>query len=304
MSRRLRKTGNPIHGWLILDKPLGMSSAQAVNKVKYLLKPKKIGHGGTLDPLASGVLPLGLGEATKAFQFIFDHDKTYRFTVRWGEQRNTDDAEGELTDTSDHRPTKEQIEAALPAFVGEVEQVPPAFSAIKVDGERAYARVRAGEDVQMEARNVWIDMLKLIDISDADHATFEMRCGKGTYVRSVARDLGQKLGCLGYVSMLRRVKVGKFDEKRAISLEKLEELVHSAAPESEWLLPIPAALDDIPAVEVSEQAASSLANGQAVSVPNAENAETVQAICEGRLVAIGAAEAGQFKPRKVFLLEE
>lgn len=300
-----KTTRNTLNGWLILDKPLGITSAQAVGRVKRLLNPTKIGHGGTLDPLASGILPLALGEATKAFQFVASNIKTYRFTVQWGAERTTDDMEGEVTQTSEHRPSHTEIEAMLPRFRGDIMQSPPAFSAIKVDGERAYALARAGETVLLPPRPVHVESLELLAMED-DSATFEMTCGKGTYVRSIARDLGRELGCFGHVTMLRRTRVGNFHENRSISLEKLEELVHSAAQE-EWLLPIASVLADIPAVELDPTGAHRLAQGQTVPIPSTstfsamtEAAVTVQVVCGNRLVAIAQAQGGKLQTVRVF----
>lgn len=288
------------NGWLVLDKPLGITSAQAVGRVKRLLNPRKIGHGGTLDPLASGILPLALGEATKAFQFVAANSKTYHFTVAWGAERTTDDLEGEVTLTSDSRPSEAEILAALPRFTGEIMQAPPAFSAIMVDGQRAYDRARAGEELIMEARPVHVESLILLS-RDADSATFEMACGKGTYVRSIARDLGRVLGCYGHVTLLRRTQVGKFHENNAISLEKLEELVHSAAV-NERLLPIASVLDDIPAVELDPMSARRLSQGQTIPLPSPMPEGTiVQVLCDGRLALIAKAEEGALKTVRVFL---
>lgn len=294
-------------GWLILDKPAGITSAHAVGKVKRLLRPKKIGHGGTLDPMATGILPLALNEATKAFQYVAANTKSYRFTIRWGQETTTDDAEGEVTRSSDARPDRAAIEAALPRFTGEIMQAPPAFSAIKVNGQRAYDRARAGEDVQLAERPVRVDRLTLLDTPDADHATLEMVCGKGTYVRSIARDLGQELGCLGHVTVLRRTEVGKFHENRAISLEKLEDIVHSGALK-EWLLPISSVLADIPALELDPEATRRMKHGQTVMLPPAEAARlnlehgeiTVQVTSAGTLIAMATASDGQLKPVRIF----
>lgn len=290
-----------LSGWLILDKPLGMSSAQAVGRVKRLLKPRKIGHGGTLDPLASGILPLALNEATKAFQFVAANTKTYRFTVQWGAETSTDDREGEVTQRSDKRPCREEVAAILPRFTGDILQAPPAFSAIKVDGARAYVLARKGESVELAERPVRVDELRLLAVPDADHAAFEMRCGKGTYVRSIARDLGRALGCYAHVAELRRTTVGNFDEKGAISLEKLEVLVHSGAL-NEWLLPVSSVLADIPALEVDPEAARRVRQGQAVSVSYPEG-ETVQVLDAGVLVAVVTVSNQQLKPVRVFNLE-
>lgn len=299
-------------GWLILDKPAGITSAHAVGKVKRLLRPKKIGHGGTLDPMATGILPLALNEATKAFQFVAANTKCYRFSIRWGEERTTDDAEGEVTASSADRPSREAIEAALPGFIGDILQAPPAFSAIKVDGERAYDLARAGEAVELAARPVRIERLVLTDIPDADHAVLEMTCGKGTYVRSIARDLGRKLGCFGHVATLRRTEVGKFHESRAISLEKLEDIVHSGALK-EWLLPISSVLADIPALELDPEAARRMMHGQSVMLSPADAARpelsrtlaeqrgiAVQVHSAGNLVAVAEAREGMLKPVRIF----
>lgn len=294
-------------GWLILDKPAGITSAQAVGKVKRLLRPKKIGHGGTLDPMATGILPLALNEATKAFQYVAANTKTYRFTVRWGEATTTDDAEGDVTHTSSKRPTHGEIKALLPQFTGDIMQAPPAFSAIKVNGERAYDRARAGEDVQLQARPVHVEALTLLSMPDADHAEFEMVCGKGTYVRSIARDLGHEIGCFGHVTVLRRTEVGKFHENRAISLEKLDDIVHSGALK-EWLLPISSVLADIPALELDPEAARRMKHGQTVMIPPAEHARldaaqreiTVQVTSAGALIAMATASEGQLKPVRIF----
>lgn len=294
-------------GWLILDKPAGITSAHAVGKVKRLLRPKKIGHGGTLDPMATGILPLALNEATKAFQFVAANSKSYRFTIRWGEERTTDDAEGEVKDTAAARPPREAIEAALPKFTGDILQAPPAFSAIKIDGERAYALARAGEAVQLAARPIHVERLTLLDTPDAEHAVLEMVCGKGTYVRSIARDLGRELGCLGHVVTLRRTEVGEFHENRAISLEKLDDIVHSGALK-EWLLPISSVLADIPALELDPEAARRMMHGQTVMLPPADVVRlevsqreiTVQVHSAGNLIAVAHAHGGTLKPVRIF----
>lgn len=300
----MKSPKNEYHGWLVLDKPLGISSAHAVAKVKRLLKPTKIGHGGTLDPLASGILPLALGEATKAFTFVASNEKSYDFTATWGEARNTDDAEGEVTARSEKRPTEADIKAVLPQFVGTIMQVPPAFSALHIDGKRAYAMARAGEEVNLAARPVVVHALELLSVENGVSASFRVACGKGTYVRAIARDLGEKLGCHAYISALRRTRVGNFTEKGAISLEKLEVLLHSAAP-NEWLLPISSVLDDIPALELDSEAALRLGHGNPVNLPPAEalrlpDQTIVQAKCEGRLLAIGEIQNGSLKPVRVF----
>ncbi len=216
------RRGTPIHGWLAIDKPEGLTSAQVVGRVRRITNAAKLGHGGTLDPLATGVLPIALGEATKTVAYVMDGAKTYRFTVRWGEKRDTDDTEGRVTAMSDVRPAAAAIRAALAAFTGEIAQVPPAYSALKIDGERAYKLARAEQEVRLAPRPVRIDSLALVSVDDADHATFQVDCGKGTYVRALARDLAAALGTLGAVSRLRRLRVGPFEEAGATTLETLE----------------------------------------------------------------------------------
>ena len=254
-----------VHGWLILDKPLGLTSTQALGRVRRLLGGKKAGHGGTLDPLATGILPLAFGEATKLIPYVMDGDKEYEFSVCWGECRATDDAEGVVTATSPVRPTEAQIRAALPAFVGVISQKPPAFSAIKVQGERAYDLARAGETVDLAAREVTIYNLELLEITDADHATFRASCGKGMYVRSLARDLAAMLGTCGYVSALRRTKVGPFTLKTATTMEKLEALSADNAAATA-LLPLKAALWSIPTLVLTAHEAHTLRSGQTVLI--------------------------------------
>lgn len=295
------RNGEDLHGWIILDKPEGITSAQAVGRVKRLLKPGKIGHGGTLDPLASGVLPLALGEATKTFGYAADARKSYSFTVRWGEQRATDDAEGEIVAASDARPAREEIEAALPRFTGLITQVPPAYSAIKINGERAYARARKGEEVDMPSREAVIHALLLLEMPDRDHAAFEVSCGKGTYVRSLARDIALAVGTTGHVSALKRLKVGNFDISRAISLDKLEEVVYNHAP-AVWLLPVESALDDIPAITLDSAQAAGIRHGRAVRVPPRKEAagQTVVCMQQGRVVALGELTGGLLRPVRVF----
>lgn len=257
-----RKKGVPVHGWLNIDKPIGMTSNQVIGRVRRILDAQKLGHAGTLDPLATGILPIALGEATKTIQYAQEHDKVYRFTATWGEARTTDDCEGEVTAQSASRPTRAEIEALIPRFVGEIEQVPPQFSAIKIDGERAYALARAGEAVDIKSRPVTVYDLRLIS-TDTDTATFEMECGKGTYVRSVARDMGQILGCFGHVSVLRRLAVGYFSEETAISLDALEEMVVSSPPDR-YLLPVETVLDDIPALALTAAEIGRIRQGQSI----------------------------------------
>ena len=298
----------PVHGWVILDKPYGMSSTQAVGKVRWLFNAEKAGHGGTLDPLASGLLPIALGEATKTVSHAMDGRKIYRFTARWGEERTTDDLEGVVTVTADRRPSRGEIEAVLARFTGEIMQAPPAFSAIKVDGERAYDLARAGEAVELAERPVLIEALSLVDMPDPDHATFEVTCGKGTYIRSLARDMGRALGTAAHVSMLRRVAVGPFTEAHMISLENLEELSHKAPggdAKKRALLPIETVLDGIPALAVDEEQARRLKLGQPVllrgaNAPIAEDAVLVMS--GGKPLGIGQISGGSLKPKRLFNL--
>ena len=305
-----RKKGEAISGWVCLDKPYDFGSTQAVGKVRWLYKAQKAGHAGTLDPLATGVLPIALGEATKTVPFMMDADKAYRFTLEWGRSTTTLDREGATTATSDVRPTREQVEAALPAFIGEIQQIPPQYSAVKVDGERAYDLARAGEDFELKARTVTIHSARVSDAPDADHIELEIECGKGTYVRSIVRDLAEALGACAHVSALRRTRVGPFDEDRAITLENLENLSHKAAL-PEVLLPVETALDDIPALAVTAEDAFRLAQGRPiVLVPR--QVETLKARLTGgsrlvsamdgdRLVALAEMRAGRLNPVRVFI---
>ncbi len=282
MSRK--KRGQPIHGWLVLDKPGGLTSAQAVDRCKRALDAAKAGHGGTLDPMATGVLPVAFGEATKTMRFAMDGIKRYRFTVRWGESRDTDDAAGEVTGTNPHRPSREEIEAILPRFTGTIKQVPPAYSAIKLGGERAYDLARAGETPDLAPRPVTIDALSLVEMPDSDHASFEAVCGKGTYMRGLARDIALELGTLGHVSALRRLQVGPFSLKDAILLEDLPALPDKAAAER-FLLPTDKALDDIPAVVLNQEEAHRLRCGQTVSIfrrSDRERLESLLALSDAR----------------------
>jgi tRNA pseudouridine55 synthase len=298
-----------VHGWLVLDKPLGMTSTHAVSVIKHLFSARRAGHAGTLDPLASGSLPIALGEATKTVPFVVDSRKTYRFTVRWGEERDTDDSEGRVQARSDLRPEIGAIRTLLPRFIGTIEQVPPRFSAIKIDGERAYDLARDGEAVEIAAREVTIYRLDLVEMPDPDHAVFEAECGKGTYVRSLARDFGRALGVCGHVCALRREEVGPFDERDMIPLEQVEALCHRAAAGegnlADILLPVETALDDIPALAVSPADAARLNRGQAVLLRGRDapiSRGMVQVAASGQLVAIAEIERGEIVPRRVFNL--
>ncbi|WP_296204264.1 tRNA pseudouridine(55) synthase TruB [uncultured Hyphomicrobium sp.] len=298
-----RKKGNPIHGWLVLDKPLEMTSTRAVGILKRLMFAQKVGHAGTLDPLATGILPIAFGEATKTVPFAVDGEKVYRFVVRWGAETKTDDAEGDVTATSDARPTVHDIEALLPQFIGEIMQVPPQFSAIKVDGERAYALARDGEHVELEARPVVIDELRLIDVRDGDTAVFEARCGKGTYVRAIARDMGRALGCRGHVVGLRRTRVGPFSEDAAVDLAEIEDAAEAGEDLSTFLQPVEVALGDILEVNVSAADAADLAQGRSVLIRGRDApilGGTAYAMSKGQIVALGEIERGALHPTRVF----
>ena len=301
MSQR-KKKGRPISGWVVLDKPAGMGSTQCVGKIKWLYQAAKAGHAGTLDPLASGMLPIALGEATRTVPYIMDGEKVYRFTVSWGVETNTDDLEGEATETSEKRPSQEQIVELLPKYTGKIEQVPPKFSAIKINGERAYKLAREGEEVEIEARQVTIHSLKLVE-SDADSATFETLCGKGTYVRSLARDLGRDLGCFGHISMLRRVSVGPFLEEDLIPLEKLAEMEGDIETLDAELFTTGTALDEVAEVPVTKEQVHRLRMGNAIVLRGRDaiaHADEAFATSGDELIAIGEVDRGQFKPKRVF----
>ena len=295
-----------VHGWVVLDKPVGMSSTHAVSVVKRLFQAKRAGHAGTLDPLASGVLPIALGEATKTVSFVMEGRKVYHFTVRWGEERDTDDAEGRITGVSAERASADAIGAALPRFVGQITQVPPRFSAVKIDGERAYDLARDGETVEIAARPVEIHRLELIETGQ-DHAKFVAECGKGTYVRALARDLGRLLGCLGHVAALRRTVVGPFDEDVGVSLDALQRPRpdETAAAELAALLPVEAGLAALPALRVSTSDAGRLTRGQAVLLRGRDApvmAGWVAVSSQGALIALAEVEKGELRPRRIFNL--
>lgn len=300
------KKGNPIHGWLILDKPLGMTSTQAVAVVKQLYDAQKAGHAGTLDPLATGILPIALGEATKTCSYAVDGEKAYRFTVRWGAETNTDDAEGEIVKTSDKRPSPEEIEAILPRFTGEITQVPPTFSAIKINGERAYDLARDGETPALEPRPVLIEELRILEHPDESTTVFEAVCGKGTYVRALARDMGRELGCFGHVTALRRTRVGPFDEDVAVGLDELREASKLAGAIDLLqvkLLPVESVLEDLQRLNLSPADASRLRRGQTVLIRGRDApimSGQSYAMSKGQLVAIGELAKGEFRPARVF----
>ena len=308
-----RRKGDAVSGWICLDKPYDLTSTHAVGRVRRIFNAQKAGHAGTLDPLATGILPIALGEATKTVPFLVDADKAYRFTIAWGRTTATYDREGETTAESDVRPTLAEVEAALPAFVGEISQVPPAYSAIKVDGERAYDLARAGETVELAARPVTIHSARVAEVPDADHVTLEIECGKGTYVRAIARDLAHMLGACGHVSALRRTRVGSFSEASAVTLELLEDLGHKAR-QSEALLPVETALDDIPVLAVTTEDAFRLKQGRSiVLVPRQvetvkaglkPGSRTVSAMAGGVMIALCEMRAGRLEPSRVFHLDK
>jgi len=308
-QQQRKRDKRDVHGWIILDKPVGMTSTHAVSMVKRLFQAKRAGHAGTLDPLASGCLPIALGEATKTVPFVMDGRKLYHFTIRWGEERDTDDAEGRVIETSDRRPSPDDVRAVLPSFTGVIEQVPPRYSAIKVEGERAYDLARDGEAVELAARPVEISRLDLVSSSDRDHAALEAECGKGTYVRALARDIGRLLGCFGHVSALRRVAVGPFGEKTMISLAELEAVCHRAAAGeanlADALMPVETALDDIPALAVSRADAARLQRGQAVILRGRDAPlfrGPVYVTVAGQLLALAEVDHGEIVPKRVFNL--
>jgi tRNA pseudouridine55 synthase len=303
-----RRPRQKIDGWVVLDKPLGMGSTKAVGRVRWLFGAEKAGHGGTLDPLATGVLPIALGEATKTVPFVMDGRKEYRFTLRFGEARSTEDAEGEVTATNDARPTDAEIRAVLGHFTGEIEQVPPAFSALKVGGERAYDLARKGEKPDLKPRRVIIERLELSGRPDRDHADFVVGCGKGTYIRSLGRDLAESLGTVGHLSALRRTAAGPFREEAAISLPKLEALGH-IPPLLGALAPVATALDDIPALALTEAQAVRLRQGQPMPLTRdaPPSGALVRAELDGKLVALVRSEVSPgggstLQPVRVFNL--
>jgi len=319
MARQRKKKGRPVSGWVILDKPEGMGSTEAVSKIKWLFQAEKAGHAGTLDPLASGMLPIALGEATKTVPYVVDGTKVYRFTVSWGEEHNTDDMEGVVTKTSDKRPSKEEILAILPNYTGTILQTPPQFSAIKIDGNRAYDLARDGEKIEIPAREVEIDSLELIEMTPEGQSIFEVECGKGTYVRALARDMGRELGCYGYIANLRRIEVSPFVEDDFVSLEDLE----AAAPErgeadengiypprdfsalDELLIETGAALEFLPQYPLSDEQAYRVRMGNPVLLRGRDAPVDEDEVCathKGKLLAIGMIEKGQFKPKRVFTI--
>ncbi len=295
------KKGRAISGWLVVDKPAGITSTTVVNKVKWAMDAQKAGHAGTLDPAATGVLAIALGEATKTVPYVTDALKCYRFVVRFGAATTTDDAEGEVIETADPRPSDAQIEAALAAFRGDIQQVPPQFSAVKVDGERAYALAREGEAMDLAARDLWVERLTLLARPDADHVELEMVCGKGGYVRSIARDLGRALGCLGHVQWLRREWSGPFTAAEGISLAEIDRLAKTAELDA-WLKPLELGLADLPELPCTPEGAARLRNGNPgmVLTSSVGFGDEAWASYQGRAVAVGIYKSGELHPSRVF----
>jgi tRNA pseudouridine55 synthase len=308
-QQQKRREKRDVDGWLVLDKPIGMTSTHAVSVVKRAFAAKKAGHAGTLDPLASGILPIALGEATKTVPFVMEGRKAYRFMVRWGVETDTDDAEGRVIGESAVRPSIEAIRAALPTFVGSIMQTPPKYSALKIEGERAYDLAREGEEFTLEARPVDIDRLDLIATPDVDHAEFEAECGKGTYVRALARDLGRTLGTYGHVVALRRTAVGPFLEADAVSIDAfVREIDAPPLPANAPVLQsVATGLGSLPAMNVSRADAARLGRGQAVLMRGRDAPVfdcCVAVSSEGVLVALADAAAGELRPRRIFRLRQ
>lgn len=296
-----KKRGRKLDGWLVIDKPAGVTSNAVVNKAKWAFDAQKAGHAGTLDPEATGVLAIAFGEATKTVPYITDALKAYRFTVRLGQATNTDDGEGTVIAESDQRPEDKDIRAALPGFVGDIMQVPPRFSAVKIDGERAYKRARAGEDVDIKPRPLWVESLEFIARPDPDHVDLEMICGKGGYVRAIARDLGEELGCFGHVERLRRIWSGPFEPEDGISFDLLDNYAKTRELD-QYLHPLEVGLNDLTELRCGAEAAMRLRNGNPgmVIAADVEYGEECWASFDGVPVAIGVYKAGELHPTRVF----
>lgn len=288
-----------VDGWVVLDKPVGLTSTQAVSRLKRVYNAQKAGHAGTLDPLASGILPIAFGEATKTVPFVQDGEKAYRFTVRWGAESNTDDSDGEIVKTSDTRPTQAEVEHLLPQFIGDILQTPPQFSAIKIGGERAYDLAREGAVVELKSRAVTIHSLT-IEAFSPEETTFFMECGKGAYVRAIARDLGRLIGCYGHVTALRRTRVGPFMEEDSYTLDEIE----AQGMAADALLSVEAGLSELPCVVVDRDTAARLRRGGSVILRgrDAPHAGVVYAACGGVPVAFGEIVEGALSPARVFNL--
>ncbi|WP_170785125.1 tRNA pseudouridine(55) synthase TruB [Ruegeria lacuscaerulensis] len=297
-----KRKGRDISGWLVVDKPAGMTSTAVVNKVRWAMDAKKAGHAGTLDPEATGVLAVALGEATKTVPYITDALKAYTFTVRLGQATNTDDAEGEVIAQSDARPSDDDIKQALTPFLGDIMQVPPKFSAVKIDGQRAYKLARDGEDVELSARPLWVEELILVDRLDDDHVVLEMTCGKGGYVRSIARDLGAALGCHGHVKELRRIWSGPFEVEDGLSVDQIDEMAKTEALD-DYLHPLETGLADLPELKCTPEGATRLRNGNPgmVLASDVEYGDEAWASLDGKAVAVGIYKSGELHPSRVFV---
>ena len=314
MGRKRNRKGDPVHGWLAVDKPVEISSTRVVGILKRLFNAQKAGHGGTLDPLADGILPIAFGEATKTAQWAMDCDKEYVFTIEWGSSTASQDKEGDVIATSDVRPTRDQIEQALPDFIGDIQQVPPKFSAIKIDGERAYDLARDGETFEIPSREVTVYEAELVDVPDADHATFRVVSGKGFYIRALARDLATALGAEGHVSQLRRTRVGALDASNSVSLTDLEALEDDRVALFAHILPLETVLDDVPQIEIDASDAAALKQGREIvllphiveqwrSDADAFGSDRLAlATADNFAIALGEVRAGRFQPKKVFQL--
>ncbi|MBL4768525.1 MAG: tRNA pseudouridine(55) synthase TruB [Rhodobacteraceae bacterium] len=298
----MARKGRNISGWLVIDKPAGPTSTAVVNKVRWALGAKKAGHAGTLDPDATGVLAIAIGEATKTVPYITDALKAYTFTVTLGAATNTDDAEGEVIETSDTRPTDDEIRAALGQFVGDIMQIPPKFSAVKIDGQRAYKLARDGEDVTLAARPLWVEELVMTDRPDADHVMLEMTCGKGGYVRAIARDLGKALGCFGHVKFLRRIWSGPFEADDALTLEQVEKMARTPELDT-YLRPLEQGLSELPELRCTPEGAAKLRNGNPgmVLASDLEYGDQCWGSLDGHAVAVGVYKAGELHPSRVFV---
>lgn len=297
----MARKGRDISGWLVIDKPTGITSTAVVNKVRWAMRARKAGHAGTLDPEATGVLAVALGEATKTVPYVTDALKAYRFTVELGVATNTDDAEGEVIARSDVRPTDAEIKDALGTFVGEIEQVPPKFSAVKIDGQRAYKMARDGQDVPLTARALWVEELLLTDRPEPQLVVLEMTCGKGGYVRAIARDLGELLGCYGHVKSLRRLWSGPFEAADGLQLDQIEDLAGTDALDA-YLLPLETGLSDLTELRCTPEGAARLRNGNPGQVfhTEVEYGDTCWASLDGKAVATGVYKAGELHPNRVF----
>lgn len=319
MARQRKRKGDPVHGWLNIDKPRDITSTQVVGICKRLFNAQKVGHAGTLDPLADGVLPLAFGEATKTVAYAMDADKTYEFTIRWGASTDSQDTEGEVIATSGVRPDRAAIEAALEVFVGEIEQIPPKYSAIKVDGERAYDLARDGEEFELKGRPVEVFEAELLDVPDIDHTVIRIDSGKGFYVRALVRDLAAALGTEGHVVALHRTRVGPFERSRGVPLARLEEMAEAGEDIAKLLLPVEMALEDIPVVEIGGEDAFRLRQGREIvllphvaeALRDERRALEAEGVETDRLalarhgkdaVALGEVRAGRFQPSRVFQL--